>query len=361
MSAHRPSLDLGTDVVTLTAAVCDIESVSGNEGPLADAVEQALRALPHLAVTRDGDAVVARTDLGRAERVVIAGHLDTVPVAANLPTRRVDGPGGERMYGRGTCDMKGGVAVALRLAATIAEPARDVTYVFYDNEEVAAVKNGLGRLARNSPELLRGDFAILMEPTDAGVEGGCQGSLRAVVGVGGEAAHSARWWMGTNAIHAAGGVLDRLRDYVPREVEVEGLIYREGLQAVAVAGGIAGNVVPDHCEVTVNHRFAPDRSSEEAEAHVRAVFPGYDVEVVDVSPAARPGLDRPAVAAFVAAIGATARPKYGWTDVARFSSLGIPAVNYGPGSPSLAHRDDEHVVVDQLRICESRLASWLAP
>ncbi len=351
-----PDLDLTSDVVTLTAALCDIESVSGAEGPLADAVEAALRRLPHLMVSRDGDAVVARTSLGRAERVAIAGHLDTVPVAGNLPTQRED----DRLSGRGTCDMKGGVAVALRLAATVAAPVRDVTYLFYDHEEVAASLNGLGRLSRNCPEHLRADFAILMEPSDGVVEGGCQGSLRAEITVRGEAAHSARSWMGSNAIHTAGDVLDRLRAYRPREVEVDGLVYREGLNAVLIDGGIAGNVIPDACRITVNYRFAPDRSADAAQSHIAELFAPYEVEMTDVSAAARPGLDSPAAAAFVAAMGGQARPKYGWTDVARFAELGVPAVNYGPGNPSLAHRDDEWVPIAQLVDCEARMRAWLS-
>ncbi|NHC13180.1 succinyl-diaminopimelate desuccinylase [Motilibacter deserti] len=344
------------DVVALTAAVCDVPSVSGSEAPLADAVEEALRKVPGLAVDRDGDAVVARTMLGRPERAVVAGHLDTVPLAAgSLPTRLEGGV----LHGRGAVDMKGGVAVALRLAATVPAPTRDVTYVFYDHEEVEAARNGLGRIARTHPEWLAADFAILMEPSDAQVEGGCNGTLRAEVTTRGVAAHSARAWMGRNAIHEAGILLDRLRAYEPREVEVDGLVYREGLNAVLVRGGVAGNVIPDECVVTVNYRFAPTLSVEEAEQHVRHLFEGYDVRVVDAAAGARPGLNVPAAAAFVAAVGAEPKPKYGWTDVARFSALGVPAVNYGPGDPSLAHRDDERVPVAQLLACEERLRAWL--
>ncbi len=350
-----PPLDLDADVVDLTAAVCDIESVSDNEGPLADAIEAALRARPHLAVERDGDAVVARTMLGRPQRVVIAGHIDTVPVAANLPTRRV----GDLLFGRGTSDMKGGVAVALKLAATVPEPVRDVTYVFYDHEEVEARRNGLGRIAASNPEWLEGDFAILMEPSNAAVEGGCNGTMRVEIVCRGKAAHSARPWMGRNAIHAAGEVLARLDAYTAAQVEVDGLVYREGLNAVAISGGIAGNVIPDRCVVAVNYRFAPAKSEADAEAHLREVFAGFDVAVVDSSAGARPGLTHPAAADFVAAVGQEPKPKYGWTDVARFSQLGVPAVNYGPGDPSVAHADDEHVPVEQVRSCEERLRAWL--
>jgi succinyl-diaminopimelate desuccinylase len=354
-----PRLDLSLDAVALTRAVCDVESVSGNERELADAVEAALRDLPHLEVLRDGDAVVARTRLGRPERVVIAGHLDTVPVAANLPTW-TEGRGDDLVvHGRGTCDMKGGVAVQLRVAATTPAPTRDVTWVFYDHEEVEGWRNGLGRLAREHPEWIEGDFAVLCEPTAGAVEGGCQGTMRVDITITGQAAHSARSWMGHNAIHDAGHVLTRLQAYVPREVAVEGLVYREGLNAVGVRGGIAGNIVPDLCVLTVNYRFAPDRSVEDAEHHLREVFAGFDVTVTDSSPGARPGLDHPAAASFVQVIGRPPAAKYGWTDVARFSALGIPAVNYGPGDPSLAHRDDERVPASQVLECERVLRAWL--
>lgn len=354
-----PSLDCTGDVVDLAQAVCDVPSVSGDETPLADAVEVALRGLAHLRVDRDGDTVVARTSLGRAQRVVVAGHLDTVPVADNLPTRRVAGPDGEQLWGRGTVDMKSGVAVALRLAATVPAPAHDVTYVFYDHEEVEAAASGLGRVARAHPDWLAGDFAVLMEPTAGEVEGGCNGTMRVDVTCRGVAAHSARAWMGHNAIHEAAVVLDTLASYTSSEVEVDGLVYREGLNAVGIRGGIAGNVIPDACVISVNYRFAPSRSVPEAEALLRGLFAPYDVVLTDASAGARPGLEVPAAAAFVAMVGGAPKPKYGWTDVARFSALGVPAVNYGPGDPLLAHRDDEHVEVAQIRACEDRLRAWL--
>ena len=349
------ALDLSAALPDLLMAVTDIESVSGNERALADAVEEALVALPHLAVERDGDAVVARTTLGRGTRVVVAGHLDTVPLAANLPSWRE----GDLIYGRGTCDMKGGVTVALAAAAQLSEPRHDVTWIFYDNEEVEAVKNGLGRLARNRPDLLAGDFAVLMEPTGARIEGGCQGTLRFEVTTSGTAAHSARSWLGHNAIHDAGVLLRTLADYEPRTVEVEGLEYREGLNAVGITGGIAGNVIPDRCTITVNFRFAPDRDIADAKAHCAQVFAGHDLVWTDESPAARPGLDRPAAAEFLTAVGGEPRAKYGWTDVARFSALGVPAVNFGPADPGKAHTDDEFCPVADLHACHDALLRWL--
>ncbi|MGB4271020.1 MAG: succinyl-diaminopimelate desuccinylase [Propionicimonas sp.] len=350
------TLDPRGDLVRLFRDIVDIESVSGDEGDLADAVESALRDCAHLSVLRDGDTVIARTELGRAERVVIAGHLDTVPVAGNLPSWVV----GELVYGRGTADMKGGVAVALALAVSLERPTRDITWIFYDHEEVAAEDNSLTRVAANRPDLLAGDFAVLMEPTSATVEGGCQGTLRFTLTTRGVAAHSARAWLGRNAIHDAGDVLARLSAYQPRSVAVDGLVYREGLNAVGITGGVATNVIPDACVVTVNFRFAPDRDAENALAHCREVFEGYELVVTDLALGARPGLDTPIARDFVAATGGEPSAKYGWTDVARFSALGVPAVNFGPADPGKAHADDEQCPIADLYTCRDALQRWLS-
>lgn len=355
-----PSLDLFGGVVALTRQLVDIESVSRDERRITDQVEAALRRLPHLTVTRHGHTVVARTELGRLERVVIAGHLDTVPINDNLPSRLEAHPDGDLLHGLGSVDMKGGDAVLLILAATVIDPVRDVTYVLYDGEEIEAEHNGLRKLAETDPELLRADFAILMEPSNADVEAGCQGTLRVRVRTTGERAHTARSWRGVNAIHAAGEVLARLAGYEPRRPVIDGLEYHEGLNAVFVSGGVAGNVVPDECVVEVNHRFAPDRSEAQAEAFVREFFAGFEVTLTDVAPGALPGLERPAAAAFVRAVGGEVQPKFGWTDVARFSALGVPAVNFGPGDPMLAHKRDEHLPVEHLHRCEAQLRAWLS-
>jgi succinyl-diaminopimelate desuccinylase len=349
MSARRVGvafgsvLDLSSDAAALTARLVDVPSVSGDEVALAGLVADVLRNYPPLTVERDGNVVLARTSLGRSQRVVLAGHLDTVPIADNVPSRT----DGDLLYGCGTSDMKSGVAVMLRLAHLVGsgelDPRVDLSWVWYDCEEVEAARNGLGRLARTRPEALTGDLAILLEPTSGVVEGGCQGTLRAVVRVPGVRAHSARSWLGANAIHAAAPVLERLASYAAREVVVDGLTYREGLNAVAIHGGVAGNVIPDECAVTVNFRFAPDRSEQAALAHVCSVFDGFDLELTDSAPAARPGLDAPLARAVVDAVGGEPRAKLGWTDVARFGELGIPAVNFGPGDPNLAHKPDEHV------------------
>lgn len=352
-------LDLTASSVDLTRAICDIPSVSGDEKTLADAIEAAVTPLGHLQVFRHGNTIVARTDLGRAQRVAIAGHIDTVPINANLPTRDIEIDGVPYLWGRGTVDMKAGTAVQLKLAAELVEPAIDITWMWYDNEEVEASKNGLGLLAAVRPDLFEADFAILGEPSNGEVEGGCNGTMRAIVRTSGVRAHSARAWIGENAIHRAAPILTRLAEYRAREVPVEGLLYRESLSAVRIAGGVAGNVIPDACEVEVNYRFAPSKSAAEAETHLRGVLAGFDVEITDAAEGARPGLDAEIAKQFVAAVGAEPRPKYGWTDVARFSALGIPAVNYGPGDPHLAHHDEERVPLAQIDAVERGLRAWL--
>lgn len=348
-------LDLTADPVALTAALVDIESVSGNEARLADLVHEALVALPHLTVERAGNNLVARTHLGRERRVLLAGHLDTVPTADNVPSRIL----GDRLFGCGTSDMKSGDAVLLHLAATLPDPAYDLTFVLYDNEEVEAARNGLGRLVRDHREWLDADLAVLLEPTDGVVEAGCQGTLRVELTLHGTRAHSARSWLGDNAIHAAAPVLSTLAAYDARSVDIDGCVYREGLQAVRIGGGHAGNVVPDSCVVTVNFRFAPDRTQEQALEHVHDVFPGIHLVCTDSSPGALPGLSSPAAQHFLAAVGQEPRAKYGWTDVARFAALGIPALNFGPGDPNLAHTRDESVVMSQITNAAALLRDYL--
>jgi succinyl-diaminopimelate desuccinylase len=353
-------LDLTRDPAELTAALVDVPSVSGEEKNLADLVELALRQhAPHLEVVRDGNAVLARTNLGRGRRVVLAGHLDTVPVNDNLPSWRSGSGDDAVLHGCGTVDMKGGDAVMLNIAATITEPRHDLTFLFYDCEEVAADRNGLLRIENGCPDWLDGDLAVVCEPSNATIEAGCQGTIRVEVRVSGRRAHTARAWMGENAIHAAEPILRLLADYAPRKPEIDGLRYREGLQAVGISGGVAGNVVPDTCVVTVNHRFAPDRSLADAEAHLRELFDGFEVTVVDASPGALPRLNAPATAELVRAAGGAPVAKLGWTDVARFAARGLPAVNFGPGEPSLSHTKEEHVAEADIRHCAGVLRRFL--
>jgi succinyl-diaminopimelate desuccinylase len=350
------SLDLLTDPADLTAALVDIPSVSGTEEPLADAIAVALAALGRFEVLRSGNAVLARTDLGRPTRVLLAGHIDTVPIADNVPSRR----DGDILHGCGTTDMKSGDAMLLHLAATVAEPSRDLTFVFYDCEEIEHDRNGLTRIERELRDWLTADLAILGEPTNGVVEAGCQGTVSAMITLRGRRAHSARSWLGSNAIHQAGEVLRILDAWPGRSVDIDGCGYREGLNAVGINGGVASNVIPDECQVRINFRFAPDRDAGAAVGYLEDLFEGYELEVLDVAAGALPGLSAPAAGEFGAAAGGTPVAKFGWTDVARFAALGIPAVNYGPGNPSLAHTREEHVSMTQIREMTERLRTFLS-
>ncbi|MCF8606527.1 succinyl-diaminopimelate desuccinylase [Gordonia sp. HY442] len=363
-----PRLNLSADPIELTAALVDIPSVSRDETLIADAVEEALRGQTEgFEVVRHGNCVLARTDRGLSSRVILAGHLDTVPIADNVPSRRADSAEeGDVLHGCGTVDMKSGDAVFLHLAATLDDPSHDITLIFYDCEEIAAEFNGLGSIERELPDWLVADVAILGEPTAGLIEAGCQGTLRVRFTATGTRAHSARAWMGDNAIHKLGELLTVLAAYQPRRVDIDGCEYREGLSAVAVHGGVAGNVIPDEAYVDVNFRFAPDRSPEQAFEHVRDVFAAsldsgaVTAEITDSAAGALPGLAHPAAAALVDAANGRFRAKYGWTDVSRFAALGIPAVNLGPGDPSLAHRADERVPVEQITQVAQTLRAYLS-
>ncbi len=351
-----------TDLLALTAELVSIPSVSHHEAALADRVEGDLRRAGHLEVKRFEDTVVARTQLGRARRVVLAGHLDTVPPFDDGGAR-LDG---DTVWGLGAVDMKGGVAVLLDLATTIPNPALDVTYVLYACEEVQRRHNALARLAATRPDLLAADAAVLGEPTGGVVEAGCQGTMRAVVSRGGRRAHTARPWTGVNAVHRLGPVLDALERYVPRRVVLDGCEYTEQLQAVGIEGGVANNVVPDRATVTINYRFAPQVEVAGAEATLRdLVGAGLDpsagdgIDIVDAASGAPPDLGHPVLAALVAATGAPARAKLGWTDVATFAELGVPATNFGPGDPLLAHTPDEHVSRRELERARAVLGTLL--
>ncbi len=348
------------DLLALTAALVDVPSVSFWEGPIVDLIESELRRVPHLSVDRVGDNLVARTNLDRRRRIVLAGHTDTVPANGNAQARVEQ----DTLWGLGATDMKGGVAVMLELARSVTEPCIDVTYVFYAREEVAACDNGLLEITAERPELLVADVALLGEPTGGAVEAGCQGTMRLKVTLRGSRAHTARAWRGRNAIHRLSDVLAVVKSYQPRCPLVEGCEYREALQAVAVSGGVAGNVVPDTTELVLNHRFAPDRTGEQAEEHVRAVLDGVlevgdTVELTDQAPPAAPGLDDPVLTALVQRSGMPVRAKLGWTDAAFFAARGVPASNFGPGDPLLAHTAEEHVHRHDLEFVHAALEDLL--
>lgn len=352
-----------TDLLAFTAELVDIPSVSHHEQALADHVEGLLRAVPWLEVERLGHNVVARTSLGREHRLVLAGHLDTVPPNGN-ERARIDG---DVLWGLGSADMKSGCAVILDLARTVAEPACDVTYVLYECEEVEARHNGLRRLLAHRPDLVQADAAVLAEPTGAVIEAGCQGTLRIAVSLGGRRAHTARPWMGSNAIHRLAAVLDLASAYEGRRPVLDGCEFTEALSAVRVEGGVAGNVVPDRAIVQLNHRYAPDRDATAAVAHLREYLaPALDeargdtVELVDFADGAVPGLTHPLLAGLVAGAGAVPRAKLGWTDVAFFATLGIPATNLGPGDPSVAHTAEERVSRSEIEAVHAALGAVLA-
>lgn len=349
------------DLLALTESLCAIPSVSLDERALADVVETRLRETAGtLPIERVGDNVVARSELGRDQRVLLGGHLDTVPPNDNQQPRR----DGDTLHGLATADMKGGLAVMLAIAEAVAarpDDARfDVTLVFYVGEEIAEEHNGLRALFADRPDLVAADLAILLEPTDGWVEAGCQGTLHLRATFRGARAHTARPWMGKNAIHRAVGALAAIASNDPGPVEVDGLEYRQALQAVRIEAGIANNVVPDECTLVVNRRFAPSVSLAEAEAQTRALLEGADrIEVLNASVAAPPNLWNPLVAELVGSFDLGVRPKLGWTDVARFAAHGIPAVNFGPGDPTIAHTAAEFVTRESVEGCHAVLARFL--
>jgi succinyl-diaminopimelate desuccinylase len=349
-----------TDLLALTAELVDVPSVSWQERAIADRIEAELTAVDGLSIDRVGDNVVARTQLGRESRVVLAGHTDTVPPNGNQHAH-VDG---DRLTGVGAADMKGGLAVMLDLARTSRAPTVDVTYVFYAREEIASEHSGLRELASSRPELLEGDVALLGEPTDGALEAGCQGTMRIRIVLRGARAHTARPWMGRNAVHRAAALLQLMHDYVGRRPVLDGCEYREALQAVGIQGGIAGNVVPDEVEILVNHRFAPDRTAADAEAHVRelvspVIEPDDTVEVVDVAAGAAPGLAHPLLRSLIDRNRLTVRAKLGWTDVAFFAARGVPSANFGPGDSEVAHTADEWVTREQIDRVHAALCDLL--
>lgn len=417
-----------TTLLDLTAELVAIPSVSHNEQEICAYVEAELRKLPWLEVDRIGDNLVARTNLGRSSRLILGGHLDTVPPSGpdgDVGLRR----DGDILWGTGTSDMKGALAVYLMLARQIPEPSIDVSYVFYAREEVARKYSGLLEVQAVRPDLLECDAAILGEPTDGVIEAGCQGGLRASVKVAGRRAHAARAWMGENAVHGLAPLLSALRNYQPRKPVIDGCEFHESMQAISAVGGIAGNVVPDEAEVVISHRFAPDRTTSEAEQHVRdfvaeayaaetyatqaggngskseaesaardegsnsAARDGgsesaagdkgskpaarndgssdtseFTLEILDTAPACPPSLDHPLLQSLIATVvnnpspsdtPSPVRAKLGWTDVAFFGEQGIPATNFGPGNPLLAHAPNEQISAPSLHLNYEILASVL--
>lgn len=343
------------DVLRLVA----IDSISRNEAALAALVFDELRNVEHLVVERVGDNVIARTEGFHAQRILVAGHLDTVPGDPALAVIE-----GDRLTGLGACDMKGSLAVMLELAKDTASRAFDVTWVFYAREEIARSESGLLEIAQLRPDLLQADAAIVAEPTGGAVEAGCQGTLRLGLTLQGLRAHTARPFTGRNAIHRIGAAINQVAQYEPRVAMVDGIAFTEQLQVVSVGGGIAPNVVPDSATLVLNHRVAPDRSRDQAVSAVRDylgdLLEDEDVlEILDWAPAAPPSLTHPVIQSLVSTSGQPARAKVGWTDVATLHETGIPATNFGAGDPLLAHRSDEFVTEAELEVFASTLRGLL--
>lgn len=348
-------MNINQELGKLTLDLVNISSVSKDEKSIADSIEEALKKCNHLKLTRVNNSLVAQTSFGNKQRVVIAGHIDTVPANNNFPGKINN----SEVVGLGSVDMKSGIAVALKLASEISSSNFDITYLFYESEEIETKFNGLELITKQQKDLLNCDFAILMEPTNGILEVGCQGSLRFEVSTSGKRSHSARWWNGENAIHKTNKILEILNNYKSREPEIDGYKFREGLQAVKVNGGIAGNVVPDSVSVSINHRFAPDTSIDQATTNMKNLFKDFNFLLVDAANAAPTGLSNPVIKDFVSSIGKSIAPKFGWTDVARFASNGIPAINFGPGDPNLAHHPDEKVLISQINDVYESLKKWL--
>jgi succinyl-diaminopimelate desuccinylase len=348
-------LNINQELSKLTLDLVNISSVSKDEKSIADLIAEALKKYSHLKITRVNNSIVAQTNFGNKQRVVIAGHIDTVPANNNFPGKIND----SEVIGLGSVDMKSGIAVALKLASEITSSNYDVTYLFYESEEIETKFNGLELITKQQKDLLDCDFAILMEPTNGILEVGCQGSLRFEVSTSGKRSHSARWWNGENAIHKTNKILEILNNYKSREPEIDGHKFREGLQAVKVNGGIAGNVVPDSVTISINHRFAPDTSIDQATQNMKTLFKDFNFELVDAANAAPTGLSNPLIKEFVSNIGKNIAPKFGWTDVARFANAGIPAINFGPGDPNLAHHPEEKVLISQIIDVYESLKKWL--
>ena len=336
-----------------------LDSVSHREAALAALIESRLRTNPALDVERVGDNVVARTTGYHATRLLVAGHLDTVPGDASTACIV-----GDQLRGVGACDMKGSLAVMVELATEQTARSVELTWVFYAREEIGRGESGLLEIRELRPDLLEANVAVLAEPTGGSVEAGCQGTLRFGVTLQGTRAHTARPFTGRNAVHRLGTLLERVASYAPRTALVDGVTFVEQLQAVSVEGGVAPNVVPDVARCTLNHRVAPDRSLDEAVDWLTGYLgpvleEGDAVEVLDWAPSAPPSMINERLRQLVALTERPVRGKVGWTDVATFAEMGIAAKNFGAGDPLLAHRSDEFVTESELDEFARVLVAWL--
>jgi succinyl-diaminopimelate desuccinylase len=331
------------DLAARTLQLVDVPSESRREAELVALV----RELVPLAPLYDDGEVLLYGD--PAATVVLAGHLDTIPPQENIPGHIAGGA----VHGLGASDMKGGIAVMIELARAAA-PGR---YLFFNREEVPVSESPLPALF--ATDVLDGtELAIVLEPTDCILHAGCLGNIQARVTFRGQSAHSARPWTGVNAIHELVRGLQRLVDLEPRNVELDGLTFREVVSAVRVEGGIASNVVPARASVELNFRYAPGRTREEAEARLRELVPVGELEVLSNSPSAPPALTNP-LAVKLRELVPEVAPKQAWTPVAQFAERGIDAINYGPGATAYAHKQDEQVPFANLDRCFETLRAFL--
>jgi succinyl-diaminopimelate desuccinylase len=356
---------LAQALVARTQMLCDVPSVTGAEGPLADRLWAWAGELPAgLPRARYGNSMVLGAPRPETPTVALVGHIDTVP-PAELPmaASHVDG---ERLVGLGASDMKGGVAVMQLLyeaLATAPNLAAVPMLVLYDREEGPYADNGLEPLLQAHTALKDVDLAVAMEPTDNTLQLGCVGSLQATVRFAGRAAHSARPWQGDNAIHKAGPLLSALGRQGAQDVVVHGLTFREATSVTMARGGRAKNVVPDAFELNINHRFAPaDGSLEAAIAHLQRLAQDATLVIDDAAPAGPVPLDNPLVRHFAALCDLELQPKQAWTDVARLAAHGIDAINFGPGRTDQAHQRGEYIEVPALvRSYEALMRLLTAP
>lgn len=327
-----------SDLATTLAWLVDIPSETGNEQAIQTAIAE--RLVDHPVHLIEDSVVVGSVEPGT---VILAGHTDTVPLQGHVGHRIEDG----RLYGLGATDMKGGLAVMIHLIEDLGTDR--ITGIFYAGEEGPLSGNQLGPILDTFPGLVGAEAAIVMEPTNRELHAGCQGSVNARVWFEGEAAHSARPWLGTNAITRAGAFLSMMDGREPELHPIEGLPFKEVMSVTRASGGVANNVIPSRFEMNVNYRFSPDRTLQEAIEKLRRVCADADgFEVSDAAPAAYPEVSHPMFTALAGVAEAELAHKQGWTDVAQLAERGVPAVNFGPGETSLAHKPGESVALDDL-------------
>ncbi len=335
MACYLPRMP--TLVETL-AWLVDIPSETGNEAEIRDAIANRLDGRP-LRVVRDS-VIVGEPGAGK---IVLAGHTDTVPLQGHVGAR-VEG---DRLYGLGATDMKGGLAVMIHLLEDLGTDR--LVGVFYAGEEGPLSGNDLGPVLDEVPSLLEVDAAVVMEPTNREVHAGCQGSINATVSFIGEPGHSARPWRGVNAITRSADFLKLMDEVEPELHLIEGLHFKEVMTVTLASGGVARNIIPSRFDLNVNYRFSPNRTTDEAIARLQEVASGADeVMIADAAPAAYPEVGHPLFEALIANAGGALAHKQGWTDVAQFAERGVPAINFGPGETALAHKPGESILVSDL-------------